>query len=54
LASSRPEPAGLALLSAALLALVLAFPLGSLALVAAARLLAGLGQGYAFLGRNRS
>lgn len=46
----RAQPAGLALVASGLGALVLAFPLGSLALVLAGAALAGAGHGLGFLG----
>ena len=49
-ASAGVQPAGLVVLAAGLLALVLAFPLHSLVIVLAAALLAGAGHGLAFLG----
>jgi MFS family permease len=49
-ASVGAQPAGLAVLAGGLLALVVAFPLHSLAIVLAAALLAGAGHGLAFLG----
>jgi MFS family permease len=48
--SVRAQPAGLALLTCGLVALVVAFPLHSLPVVLAAALLAGAGHGLAFLG----
>jgi predicted MFS family arabinose efflux permease len=48
--SRGAQPAGLAVLAGGLLALVVAFPLHSLAIVLAAALLAGSGHGLAFLG----
>jgi Major Facilitator Superfamily len=48
--SGGVQPAGLAVLAGGLLALVVAFPLHSLAIVLAAALLAGSGHGLAFLG----
>jgi hypothetical protein len=48
--SGGAQPAGLAVLAGGLLALVVAFPLHSLAIVLAAALLAGSGHGLAFLG----
>jgi MFS family permease len=48
--SAGVQPAGLVVLAGGLLALVLAFPLHSLAIVLAAALLAGAGHGLAFLG----
>jgi MFS family permease len=49
-ASARAQPVGLAFLACGLAALVVAFPLHSLAIVLAAALLAGVGHGLAFLG----
>jgi MFS family permease len=49
-AAERDQGVGLALVVAGLVALVLAFPAHSLALVLAAALLAGVGHGMAFLG----
>ena len=49
-ASVGAQPAGLAVLAGGLVALVVAFPLHSLAIVLAAALLAGAGHGLAFLG----
>jgi len=49
-APERDQAAGLALVGAGLVALVVAFPAHALALVLAAALLAGVGHGMAFLG----
>jgi MFS family permease len=49
-APERDQAAGLVLVVVGLIALVLAFPAGSLALVLAAALLGGVGHGMAFLG----
>jgi MFS family permease len=49
-AAERDQAAGLVLVVVGLIALVLAFPAGSLALVLAAALLGGVGHGMAFLG----
>lgn len=49
-AAERDQAAGLALVAVGLVALVLAFPNRSLALVLAAALLGGVGHGMAFLG----